>query len=58
MNKLADYYKDYEVNYDEMKKNYLMAIEKNETYAMYKLADYYKDYDKITGRYCLGNKLF
>ena len=20
--------------------------------------DYYKDYDKITGRYCLGNKLF
>jgi TPR repeat protein len=46
MYKLGSYYQESERNYDEMKKYYLMAIEKNHVDAMYRLGDYYYFYEK------------
>ena len=42
MNNLGWYYKNVEKDYDKMKKNYLMAINKGNSYAMRSIVQYYK----------------
>ena len=56
MNNLGLYYKSIQ-DYDQMKKYYLMAIEKNNEKAMYNLAIYYKsikDYDQMNKYYLMA----
>jgi TPR repeat protein len=56
---LATYYRDVEQNYDEMKKNYLIAIENGDIESMMDLATYYyenKKYDEAIKYYNMGVK--
>ena len=58
---IAFYYKYEKEQYDEMKKYYLMAIELNDSDAMYNLASYYqnieKDYDNMKKYYLMAIEL-
>ncbi len=46
MNNLGFYYQNKERNYELMKKYYLMAIDKEDSYAMFNLGYYYMDEEK------------
>ena len=60
MNNLAIYYKNIEKDYDKMKEYYLMAIEKDNSTAMYNLGHYYQtikiNYDKMKKYYLMAIK--
>ena len=57
INNLAEYYDDIG-DYEQMKKYYLMAIDKGSTYAMYYMAKYYKsieeNYELMKHYYLMG----
>ncbi len=60
LSKIGEYYQYVEQDYDQMKKYYLMAIEKGDGYSMYKLGYYYdeieKDYDQMKKYYLMSIK--
>ena len=46
LNLIGQYYNIVNINYDKMKKYYLMAIERGNNKSMYNLATYYKNIEK------------
>ena len=58
MDRLGVYYEYTEIDYDQMKKYYLMAIENGDTYAFYNLSGYYENNDVKFKQYIIENIVY